>query len=110
VIGCSGWDRVSEREGELVKELRVRCGEVEGDRVRLVVDDDPAYQMTVPWRPLTLDGADDAGVVRGRADVDGETAFDRAAEIFWSDRRPVGVPDARAEVEGVGRAAVDRRR
>lgn len=89
-------DRVGEGEGELVQELRIGRGEVEGDSVCLAVGDDPAREIAAARRPLALASADDAGVVGRRARVDGEDAFDRVAEIFRPDRRPVGVPDAGA--------------
>jgi hypothetical protein len=66
MIGRSGRDRVSEGEGELVQELRVWRGEVEGDRVRLVVGDDPARQIAARRRLCALGGADDASVVGDR--------------------------------------------
>ena len=105
VIRRSCPDRVGEGEGELVQEVRVRRGEVEGDRVGLVVGDDAAREIAATRRPLALVGADDAGVVTGRAGVDGEQALDRVAEVFGLDRCPVRVPDAGAEAEGVGPAA-----
>src|SRR5215831_5080097 len=39
-----------------------------------------------------------------------EDPLDRAAEVAGPDRSPVGVPDARAEVERVRRAAIGRHR
>src|SRR5205823_10437726 len=103
---------VGESERELVEEVRVRCGQVKGDRVCLVVGDDPSRQVTVGGCSHALAGADDAGIKACRAGevVEAEDPFDGVTEVFWPDRCPVGVPEAGAEMESVGRTVIDRRR
>ena len=85
VVGRSRRDRVGERESQLVEEFRVGCREMEGDRVRGVVGDDPAGEVAVSGRPFALAGADQAGVEGGRADaavVDAEDSLDCAAKVL----------------------------
>ena len=108
VVRRSRGDGVGERERQLVEELRVRRGQVEGNRVCLVAGDDPARQVAAAGRPLALARAGDAGVKpRPPAKVaEAEIPLDGAPEILWSYRRPGGVPDAGAQVKGVGPAAV----
>src|SRR5215831_6929506 len=82
VVGRSGGDGVGEGESKLVEELRVWCGQVEGDRVCPVAGDDPAREITAAGSLLASPRTHDAGVKGRRAaqPVEAEYSLDRAAE------------------------------
>ena len=96
-------------QGELVEEVGVGLAQVEGDRARRVVGDDPRRQVAPPRVPVARWRAEDALVIDGDI-AEAELALDAAAEVGRPHERAVGVPDSPAKRERVRRAAVGRPR
>jgi hypothetical protein len=109
MAGRAGRARRCEEQGELVEEVRVGLAQVEGDRARRVIGDDPRRQVAPPRVPVARWCAEDALVI-GRNIAEAELALDAAAEVGRPHERAVGVPDSPAKRERVRRAAVGRAR
>src|SRR5262249_60139073 len=103
-------DGGGEGESELVEEVRVWRGQVEGDRVCPVAGDDPAREIAAAGSLLARPRAGDAGVDGRRAAhlAEAEDPLDCAPEILRPHRRPGGVPQAGAKVERVRQAVAGR--
>ena len=107
VAGRAGRGRRRQEQGELVQEVGVGLAQVEGDRARGVIGDDPGGQIAPLRVPLAGWRAEDGLVVAGRL-AEAELALEAAAEIGGPYWRAVGVPDSPAQRERVRPAAVGR--
>src|SRR5581483_12393948 len=100
---------ISPREGQLVKEVRIRGGQVEGDRPRTVIGDDAASQAAATGCTNARPSADEARVKGLRIGVaQPEDPFELAFEIDWPDQSAIRVANATAQPERVGAAVVGR--
>jgi hypothetical protein len=110
LAGRAGGNRVCPRECQLVEETGIGGGQVKGHGAGGVIGDDTAREVARAAFPLAPAGPNDPGVegqdVRLPLLVDHEYPLDRATEVARPDKHPGRVPDASAEPERVGPAAV----
>src|SRR5262245_61356002 len=90
-----GWR--GEEQGELVEEVGVGLAQVEGDRARRVIGDDPCRQVA-PLRVLVARWCAEDGLVVDGNVAEAELALETAAEVRCPHERAVGVPDSRRSV------------